>query len=1048
MLAREQIAALLDDAKWVILSCLVFSALLLVPDQTLELYRIIYSQSPFHDAQGFISLHLPVIIIGLAVWFSASQVAAATRYRIATPARSFEWAAAALPLLLGALPLIACTIGLIDAVPVRLETDEPAIRLPGAIWGDMVERLDDLAARLRWGAAGQAVVTAALAVWGWALAARTHKRADGFNKSHFGRLSGVLAALALIVAVTAAVYVWPVTLPRQVGTFGIVALFAVCILAFAINFTLLGMRYRIPLIALPCLLVVVFALDSLNDNHAIRLLDRNDPAALKAADAATAESQFSAWLEHRPDRQKYAGEDEYPVYIVSAQGGGIYAAYQTAIFLARMQDICPAFRHHLFAISSVSGGSVGAAVFTAALDAYDHDLIETGGGEAKQRAAPAGALDPCPVITKYRTAPRVPASALDPATLEPCAANPQTNPSEDCPGPLERAVRRALRQDFLAPLAAAALFTDFTQRFLPWPIPSFDRARTLEYALEQAGRDMMKGGAPTADVAAHNAFTRSILDLWSPDRSLPALVVNATDAGSGRRFVISPFRVAATPPPGQKPAVLDYKFWNADLPGPDQPRDIRLSTAAFVSARFPWVTPAATTAYGKPGTPDARIRLVDGGYVDNSGVESALDLNDAIAAARDQRDPNGTEPKPRLNLVVLSGGDFPVRTSLSFGDLLEPLRALLSTETSRAYVAIDRARVDFPPYPVVENYFFNGQKLNVLAETLKKARLDNRFYRLPLGWSLSDDTREIIEGQSGRFWECLPDDNFGQAQPGLAQSDCVDLLIFYELNKALAGDSTLRVGTQVAISNYLVKREKEESRAGGDENRIIDCYQHATHRTVNLEQAGNIRALIQQWRDQHPDGKDLLAFVLGTAAFESTDFKAREQSLNYTSAEQILTAWGGNAEIRQLSSGGLEKFVRRPEDIAEKLDGGKNGNGIGNGDAWRYRARGLAYVSGKADYQRLADALHLKELTDDPDLLLIPEINALSFFYFYFRAESVPAMGSAVRSGDWKAALAIVQQNAQRRYDDGDAKAITDKTSTFSACITEARLMEARAALR
>jgi predicted chitinase len=1036
MPAREQIAALLSDVKWVIFSCLAFSALLLIPDQTLELYRIIYSASPVEEPRGFIYLHLPIVLIGLSVWFAAGQVAAATRDRIAAPTQSFEFATVVLPLLLGALPLIACTLGLFDAVPTRLQTDQYATRLPGAIWEHLAEHFDDLAVRLFRGGMVQAVLAVALAAEEWWLAVRMAGVIERLNKSHFGRMSGVLCSLALIVAVTAACYVWPVALPRAVGTFGIIALFAVCILVFVINFTLLSIRYRLPLIALLCVLVVVFGLDSLNDNHTIRLIGRSDPAVLQAADAVTAKSEFAAWIEHRPDRQNYADDgDEFPVYIVAAQGGGIYAAYQTAVFLARMQDVCPAFRHHLFAISSVSGGSVGAAAFAAALDAYDHDLLELTPDEASQRAEPGGDLNSCPAITDYRTSPRVP-------------------PPPDAPGPLERAVRRALEHDFLAPLVAGALFTDYTQRFVPVAIPSFDRARSLEYALEQAGRDMMKATAAPDEVAAHNAFARSILDLWRPDRSMPALLMNATDAASGRRFVISPFRAIAAPQPGETPVALDYQFFNARLPEPDRARDIRLSTAAFVSARFPWVTPAATVTYGDT----ERLRLVDGGYVDNSGVETALDLNDAITDGPEGRDRGKAKPKLRLNLVVLSGGDFPVRKSFSFGDLMEPLRALLSTERSRAYVAIDRARQDFQPYSVVTDYVFNGERLNVRAGTLKMARLDNRFYRLPLGWSLSDDTREIIEGQSGRYWECLPDDNFEQAQPGLAQSDCVELLIYYELDKALTGDSRSRLGTQIAIANYLAKREKAESRTGGGENRIIDCYQHATSHTVNFEQAGNIRALIQQWRDQHPDPdeKDLLPFVLAVAAFESTDFRAREQSLSYMSVEQILKAWGTNAAFQHMSTAGIEKYVRDPVDLAEKLDGGKRGNGVGNGDAWRYRPRGLAYVRGRADYQKVADSLHLKELIDDPDLLLIPEINALSFFYFYFKADSVPALAGALRNIDWqkaqakdarvKAALDIVQRDAQRSYSESDSSAIIENTRIFRACITAAHVMEARAA--
>ena len=47
------------------------------------------------------------------------------------------------------------------------------------------------------------------------------------------------------------------------------------------------------------------------------------------------------------------------------------------------------------------------------------------------------------------------------------------------------------------------------------------------------------------------------------------------------------------------------------------PLNLRLSTAAGISARFPWVTPAATVWVKDEGLfgPVDRIRLVDGGYV-------------------------------------------------------------------------------------------------------------------------------------------------------------------------------------------------------------------------------------------------------------------------------------------------------------------------------------------------------------------------------------------------------------------------------------------------
>lgn len=55
------------------------------------------------------------------------------------------------------------------------------------------------------------------------------------------------------------------------------------------------------------------------------------------------------------------------------------------------------------------------------------------------------------------------------------------------------------------------------------------------------------------------------------------------------------------------------------------------ATAAFVSARFPYVTPTARTGTsGRCG--DADLQLVDGGYAEESGLGSIADLSPALAA--------------------------------------------------------------------------------------------------------------------------------------------------------------------------------------------------------------------------------------------------------------------------------------------------------------------------------------------------------------------------------------------------------------------------------
>jgi len=55
-------------------------------------------------------------------------------------------------------------------------------------------------------------------------------------------------------------------------------------------------------------------------------------------------------------------DEPYPVYFVASEGGGIRAAYWTALVLAELSTRIPGFASRTFSISGVSGGAVGAAV--------------------------------------------------------------------------------------------------------------------------------------------------------------------------------------------------------------------------------------------------------------------------------------------------------------------------------------------------------------------------------------------------------------------------------------------------------------------------------------------------------------------------------------------------------------------------------------------------------------------------------------------------------------------------------------------------------------
>src|SRR5258706_3224485 len=113
---------------------------------------------------------------------------------------------------------------------------------------------------------------------------------------------------------------------------------------------------HVPLFATFLFLGIVFS--RFNDNHTVRTLDGELPVLRQPVD-----KKFEDWYARLA--AKYPAEPSHPVFIVATEGGGIRAAYWTASVLTALQDQAPQFSDHLFAISSVSGGSLGATVFTA-----------------------------------------------------------------------------------------------------------------------------------------------------------------------------------------------------------------------------------------------------------------------------------------------------------------------------------------------------------------------------------------------------------------------------------------------------------------------------------------------------------------------------------------------------------------------------------------------------------------------------------------------------------------------------------------------------------
>jgi hypothetical protein len=302
-----------------------------------------------------------------------------------------------------------------------------------------------------------------------------------------------------------------------------------------------------------------------SDNHDVR------PLANAPADWTGPEERITPYFDRWA--AKLATDKNAPVIIVATAGGGIRAAYWTATVLGELTDRsrrnrsqegnagrAVVFEEQLFAISAVSGGSLGAAV-------YRSLLLE---GSSNNCVDAKGKQFSC--VTSRGQA--------------------------------------VLSGDFLGPTLAASLFPDLAQRLFPLGIFR-DRAEAIEKAWEVSWQRTMNS----------NRLEEDFLSDGKGEGRLPALLLNGTSVGTGRRLITASFPLGIRRSDGSwaglNPEIIDF----IDNSG----STVRLSTAVDNSARFSWVGPAGTirTADG-----DIVDRVVDGGYFENFGATTAIDLID------------------------------------------------------------------------------------------------------------------------------------------------------------------------------------------------------------------------------------------------------------------------------------------------------------------------------------------------------------------------------------------------------------------------------------
>jgi hypothetical protein len=297
--------------------------------------------------------------------------------------------------------------------------------------------------------------------------------------------------------------------------------------------------------------------------HGIRTI----PGPLPAR--PTLAQHWAAW-------QAACGADTRPV-VVAISGGAARAALWGSAVMAQIDRAAYGQKAAIYAVSTISGGSLGAAAYLSA--------------RAAQPGVPAG--DPAACRLAPGSAARFEAYAK---TLD--------------------------ASDSIGPLMAGFVFSDVPRGLFGWipalmgaPMRGGDRAAALERSFEaNAARGVRRSGL------AARPLNAPYLSLAGPGMPLWLGVGTARDTGA--RVLVSPVSWGG----GHGP----WPFRGAaDLLG-QLDADLPISTAINATARAPFLEPSGS-APAQRATGHGLV-LIDGGYYDQSGMETALEVADWLRA--------------------------------------------------------------------------------------------------------------------------------------------------------------------------------------------------------------------------------------------------------------------------------------------------------------------------------------------------------------------------------------------------------------------------------
>ncbi len=369
--------------------------------------------------------------------------------------------------------------------------------------------------------------------------------------------AGILMVAGLLAAGFLLYNVFPFATANWSGCFLSLPVLLSGIVFYTLVITLLlrlGLAKKVNFLLFMVLIGVALAIKGNNHYHDVRLM-----AVKTAPQRDSLTDYFHNWLLSR-QHDIDSTNGEYPIFLVNSYGGGIRAAaYTNMVFsylddtLTRQGGFGKSFEHYVFSVSGASGGSIGAAVQC-----------------AYHAAHPGGQQN-----VDYRNA-----------------------------------FTSFYQHDFLTPVLSNMLGSDV------WASPLGvslwrDRSAIQEALWARYGRDSL-----------HLALDAEFNSLWDTSRGnpsryeIPLLFSNTLNVDNGNKGICAPVDLSHRDFPATIFIRERIDALNAHRGGKaDSLQSISLITGAFLSARFPYISPSGKMGPG--------YHFIDGGAKDNSGASTS-----------------------------------------------------------------------------------------------------------------------------------------------------------------------------------------------------------------------------------------------------------------------------------------------------------------------------------------------------------------------------------------------------------------------------------------